>query len=51
MNATILRTIPDLSALNAEFYPLGFQERITRLYSYFPVNEVLFTSSLVPNQW
>lgn len=40
---TILKA--DVDALNVEFETLGFQERIERLYEYFPVNEVLFTSS------
>ena len=31
--------------MNAAFAGLDFQERITRLYAYFPVEEVLFTSS------
>ena len=35
----------DLAALNREFAALDFQERISRLYEYFPVDEVLFTSS------
>ncbi len=35
----------DLAALNEEFAALDFQERIERLYQYFPVDEVLFTSS------
>ncbi len=35
----------DLAALNEEFAALDFQERITRLYRYFPVEQVLFTSS------
>lgn len=35
----------NLNALNAEFANLDFQDRIKRLYDYFPVNEVLFTSS------
>lgn len=35
----------DVAALNAEFAPLDFQERISRLYDHFPVEEVLFTSS------
>ena len=35
----------NIDALNAEFEPLDFQARIERLYTYFPVNEVLFTSS------
>lgn len=34
-----------LSALNVEFASLDFQDRIKRLYDYFPVEEVLFTSS------
>jgi len=34
----------DIAALNETFRPLDFQERITRLYEYFPVEEVLFTS-------
>ena len=35
----------DLAAMNKEFAPLDFQERISRLYDYFPVDQVLFTSS------
>ena len=35
----------DLAAMNEEFAPLDFQERISRLYDYFPVDQVLFTSS------
>lgn len=35
----------DLAALNREFSSLNFQERIERLYQYFPVDQVLFTSS------
>lgn len=35
----------DVEALNEEFRPLDFQSRISRLYDYFPVEEVLFTSS------
>ena len=35
----------DLAALNQEFAVLDFQDRITRLYEYFPVQQVLFTSS------
>ena len=35
----------DLAAMNAEFAALDFQERISRLYDYFPVDQVLFTSS------
>jgi len=43
MSQTIIKA--DIEALNAEFEPLGFQERISRLYEYFPVDQVLFTSS------
>jgi len=43
MSKTILKI--DVKALNAEFEELDFQDRIKRLYEYFPVNEVLFTSS------
>jgi len=43
MTNTILKL--DIEALNAEFADLGFQERIQRLYEYFPVDDVLFTSS------
>ncbi|NJC25856.1 phosphoadenylyl-sulfate reductase [Neolewinella antarctica] len=35
----------DIEALNAEFEHLTFEERFTRLYERFPVDEVLFTSS------
>jgi len=35
----------DVAALNEEFQPLDFQDRIKRLYDYFPVDKVLFTSS------
>ena len=35
----------DLAKMNREFAALDFQERITRLYQHFPVEEVLFTSS------
>ena len=35
----------DIDGLNAEFAELDFQERIERLYEYWPVNDVLFTSS------
>lgn len=35
----------DLEALNAEFVRLDFGDRIKKLYTYFPVEEVLFTSS------
>jgi len=43
MSSTIIKA--DIEALNAEFEPLDFQERISRLYEYFPVEDVLFTSS------
>ena len=36
---------PSVSELNAIFTPLGFRERIARLYDYFPEAEVLYTSS------
>jgi phosphoadenosine phosphosulfate reductase len=35
----------DLTALNTAFAELDFGERIRKLYDYFPVEEVLFTSS------
>ncbi|MEL6274292.1 MAG: phosphoadenylyl-sulfate reductase [Bacteroidota bacterium] len=35
----------DLAELNEEFHSLDFQDRIKRLYEYFPVDKVLFTSS------
>lgn len=35
----------DLAALNSGFAAMDFQERIERLYEYFPVDRVLFTSS------
>ena len=38
-------TTYDLAAMNEEFAQLDFQGRIARIYDYFPVNEVLFTSS------
>lgn len=41
--ATAIAT--DIKALNCEFAPLDFQDRIKRLYEYFPVEQVLFTSS------
>ena len=43
MTKTIIKV--DIEALNAEFESLGFRERISRLYEYFPVDQVLFTSS------
>ena len=43
MSKTVLKI--DVKALNAEFAELDFQDRIKRLYEYFPVDEVLFTSS------
>ena len=46
---TILKV--DIEALNAEFADLGFQERIERLYEYFPVDQVLFTSSFGTNKF
>ncbi len=42
---TKMITPTDLVALNEEFKQLDFQERIKRLYDYFPVEKVLFTSS------
>ncbi len=38
-------TKPAIAALNEEFRPLDFQDRIKHLYDYFPVEQVLFTSS------
>ena len=35
----------DIEELNAIFTPLDFKERIARLYNYFPLKEVLYTSS------
>lgn len=36
---------PSLEVLNREFAPLSFEERLRRLYAYFPEQEVLMTSS------
>lgn len=46
--STSLRTTttrPSLETLNREFAPLSFEERLRRLYTYFPEQEVLLTSS------
>ncbi len=44
-NAATAPLPPQVDRLNAEFQPLGYAARVRRLYDYFPVEEVLFTSS------